>query len=94
PAPRADPALAPGAIVEADLAPGRPLHPGTWAWLLGSEGLAGAEVVLGPPGGALERVPSSDDWAVALNADLARVEAVIYPPASFAVVATRPPLTR
>jgi hypothetical protein len=38
--------------VRSDLAPGRPLHPETWAHLFAESGLAGAQTSPGPPGPA------------------------------------------
>lgn len=83
------PASTESAIVESDLAPGRPLHPGTWCHLLAQEGLAGVETVMGPSQARLERVTGSDEVAAVLNANLARLEEVLYGPVSFAVVGTR-----
>lgn len=77
------------AAVEADLAPGRPLHPGTWRHLLAGEGLVGIEVVMGPSTGRLDRVADGDAGAAVLNANLARLEEVLYGPASYAVTGSR-----
>ncbi len=81
-------------LVEADLAPGRPLHPGTWAWLLGSEGLSNVEVLLAPEAGASAEPASADTAAAPLPSPpdpaLARAVAMLSGPASFAVLATRP----
>jgi hypothetical protein len=89
-------------LVEADLAPGRPLHPETWAWMLSSEGLGDVEVVLAPspgPGAAqgvgaeVTDVPTetSGTWSGQVSTpELARIVAMLSGPTSFAVVATRP----
>jgi SAM-dependent methyltransferase len=76
--------------VEADLAPGRPLHPETWVQLLEAEGFIGAEVHDGPVEG-LAPVPGGDDEASkVLNENLARLNAALFGPSSYAVVARRP----
>ncbi len=72
-------------LVEADLAPGRPLHPETWAWMLGSEGLSNIEVLLGPSPG-----PGSEPSPAPADLELARIAALLSGPTSFAVVGTRP----
>jgi hypothetical protein len=67
--------------VEVDLGAGRPLHAETWAHLLRERGLEVEEVRQGP-----RRTPAPDvagDWA-------ARVDALLFPPSSFAVVARVP----
>lgn len=87
--------------VEADLAPGRPLHPRTWAWLLGSEGMGNVEVLApsraeaagptpGSPGASPPTGgPPGGDLAD-VGDDLTRFAALLRGPSSFAVVATRP----
>ncbi len=75
-----------GGVVEADLAPGRPLHPETWAWLLASEGLNGVEVFWSPEQGS-EPGPAAE---VSTGASVVRLAEMISGPTSFAVVASRP----
>lgn len=57
-------------VIEADLAPGRPLYPQTWAWLLASEGLADVEVIMGPASAGTDLVVGSG--APSVEADGAR----------------------
>lgn len=67
--------------VEVDLGAGRPLHAETWAHLLRERGLDVQGVQHGP-----RRTPAPDvpgDWA-------AQVDALLFPPSSFAVVARVP----
>lgn len=67
--------------VEVDLGAGRPLHAETWAHLLRERGLAVHDVREGP-----RPAPARDvdgEWA-------AQVDALLFPPSSFAVVAARP----
>lgn len=72
--------------VEADLAPGRPLRAETWCHLLGAQHLAARVVDEEPAAGALQPVPGADP---VLAANLDRLNALLYPPAAYAVVATR-----
>ncbi|MGH9301128.1 MAG: hypothetical protein ACRD0I_12310 [Acidimicrobiales bacterium] len=73
--------------VGADLAPGHPLHGATWAHLLEA---AGFEQVRVESKGArpLAVVEGTDDMALALNANVARIDEMLFGPTSFAVVAT------
>lgn len=72
--------------IQVDLAPGRPLHAETWAHLLDERGCA-TEVVQGPAGeGALQPVPKGDK---VLNANIERLNAVLFGPSSFAVIGRR-----
>ena len=64
--------------VEVDLGAGRPLHAETWAHLLRERGLDVAAVHNGPRPNAAPDV--AGEWA-------ARVDALLFPPSSFAVVA-------
>jgi hypothetical protein len=77
------------ALVDADLAPGRPLHPETWQHLLGTRGFRDVEVRLADAPGALTPVPGDDDAIRVLNANLTRLDTVLFPPASFLVTAVR-----
>lgn len=67
--------------VEVDLGAGRPLHAETWAHLLRERGLGVEEVRQGPRRSPAPDVPG--DWA-------AQVDALLFPPPSFAVVARVP----
>lgn len=71
--------------VAADLAPGRPLHGATWVHLLG--GAERAEVLVGPRPDGLRPVSGAPpDMA----ANLHRLDELLFPPASYAVVARLP----
>ncbi len=76
--------------VVADLAPGRPLHPETWVHLLGAHGFTDA-ISHGAPDAAarLEAVPDATPGAQVLNANIDRLNAVLFSPAAFAMVARR-----
>lgn len=71
-------------VVEADLAPGRPLHGATWVALLERRGFLSVVCHEGPPAGGLQ--PTGD---AAVDANLARIEVALFGPASYAVTATR-----
>lgn len=73
--------------VEADLALGRPLHAETWVHLLGRRGIDVLARHDGPPLGMLE--PVADPSATVLNANLARIEKVLFGPASYVVTGAR-----
>lgn len=74
-----------GDPVAADLAPARALHAETWAHLLG--GGDGIEVLAGPRPEGLRQVPGAPpDMA----ANLHRLDALLFPPDSYAVVARFP----
>lgn len=77
--------------VEADLSPGRPLHPETWATLLQARGFADLAIHPGPVERALGPVPGAGEAAEALNADLALLNEVLFRPRTYAVTATRSP---
>jgi hypothetical protein len=77
--------------IVADLAPGRPLHPETWAHLLSVRGLAVDPVRAGPGrSGILEPVPDTTPGAAVLNANAERLERLLFGPGPYAVVAHRP----
>jgi hypothetical protein len=76
--------------VAADLAPGRPLHAETWAALLEAAGFTGIETHLGPVVGGLSPVPGDDETAAAVNANLDRLNEVLFGPAGFCIVAVAP----
>jgi hypothetical protein len=73
-----------GDVVATDLSPGRPLHAETWAHLLERRGFLTVRRHDGPALGALERVGQD-----AMDANLERIEAALFGPASFAVTGTR-----
>ena len=76
--------------VVADLAPGRPLHPETWTHLLRSHGFAGPVSHSAPDDRSrLEAVAEATPAASVLNANIDRLNAVLFSPAAFAVVARR-----
>ncbi|HET9732496.1 MAG TPA: methyltransferase domain-containing protein [Acidimicrobiales bacterium] len=75
--------------IEADLAPGRPLHAATWSYLLERAGFS-CETIDGPTQEVLSEVPGSSATAKAMNANLARLEATLFGPASSAVVGRLP----
>lgn len=76
-------------VVVSDLAPGRPLHAETWVHLLAEEGFTDLEVLEGPSLDGLGRMPGEDPAAAAMNLNLERIDAALFGPASFAVVAVR-----
>lgn len=69
--------------VEVDLGAGRPLHAATWAHLLGERGLDAPAVHEGPRRRPADVPEGLGEWG-------ARIDALLFPPASFAVVASRP----
>ncbi len=76
--------------VAADLAPGRPLHAETWARLLESAGFSGVELHRGPAAEGLTPVPGTDEAAKALNANLERLSALLFGPATYCVLGVAP----
>jgi 2-polyprenyl-3-methyl-5-hydroxy-6-metoxy-1,4-benzoquinol methylase len=76
-------------VLESDLAPGRPLHPETWAHLLEQAGFASVEVELGPAAGGLERVPGPGEAAAAANANFERLNEALFGPVSYSVSGVR-----
>jgi SAM-dependent methyltransferase len=73
--------------VRADLSFGRPLHPQTWMHLASGAGLADVETHPGPAGGSLDAGP---EVPVGVARAFERLEAVLFPPASVAIVGERP----
>jgi len=74
----------------ADLAPGRPLHPETWCHLLGERGFRDLRVDTGSSAGeALRTVPADVGGADVLNANIERLNRLLFTPSAYAVVATR-----
>jgi SAM-dependent methyltransferase len=76
--------------VAADLAPGRPLHPETWVALLEAAGFSGLEIHRGAVEDGLAPVPGSDPTAAAVNANLERLNGLLFGPASYCVVGVAP----
>ena len=70
--------------IQADLSFGRPLHPETWAHVLGEAGLHVIEQQDGRPSEPLHAGP---DVTPELATALGRIEAALFPPTSYAVVA-------
>jgi hypothetical protein len=77
--------------VQADLAPGRPLHADTWVALLQSRGFDQIDVTEGAAGTVLGSVPDDVAGAEAINANVALLNARLFRPSTYAVVATRRP---
>jgi hypothetical protein len=77
------------AVVEADLSPGRPLHPETWAYLFRRAGLEVTATHREAARRRLEPVPGDGPAVDVLNADLARLEEALFGPESFAIVGRR-----
>jgi hypothetical protein len=75
--------------VVADLAPGRPLHPETWAHLLTTHGFCDPVSHAAAGATLLAAVPEATPGAPVLNANIDRLNAVLFSPAAYAVVARR-----
>lgn len=75
--------------VEADLSPGRPLHPRTWSHLLGEAGFVALGFEWGEDGERLERVPGDVPGAPVINADLERLESLLLGPERYLVTGVR-----
>jgi Methionine biosynthesis protein MetW len=76
--------------VVADLAPGRPWHAHTWAYLLSQLGFTDVESVEGPKGEGLGRAAGDDPATAVLNNALERLEPLVSGPVTFCVIATKP----
>jgi SAM-dependent methyltransferase len=76
-----------GDPVQTDLTFGRPLHPETWMHILGEAGFSSIE----RHDGEQDHVPSPADGAVTpeVAEALRELQRVVFPPRTFAVVATR-----
>ncbi|PZS19171.1 MAG: hypothetical protein DLM54_07460 [Acidimicrobiales bacterium] len=77
------------AVVEVDLAPGRPLHPETWCHLLERRGFDDIEAHRGAEEPRLGIVQGAEPEIGVLNANLGLIDRVLFGPASFAVVGVR-----
>src|SRR5690349_21820443 len=75
--------------VAADLSAGRPVHPPTWQHLLGPRGFRDVGVRWSRPPAGLQPVPGDDPAAVVMNANLARLDEVLFPAASYLLTAVR-----
>jgi len=84
----ANPAAAsPDDRVATDLAPGRPLHPETWEYLLRRNGLHVRATEWEPTPAALEPLDGKVQGAAAFNQHLDRLNHLLSPPPTYAVVA-------
>ena len=72
-----------------DLAPGRPLHPETWAHLLETSGFEGVQVIAGGTTRVFEPVPGDDEVAAAINRNFERLEQLLAGATSAAIVGRR-----
>ncbi|MFN8035221.1 MAG: methionine biosynthesis protein MetW [Acidimicrobiia bacterium] len=85
-----DPAAARGAdAVAADLAPARPLRAATWVHLLEQEGVVGLSARGSATRSGLQPVPGDDAVSAAVNANVARLDELLFPPSSYLVTGTR-----
>ena len=76
--------------VVADLTPGRPLHAETWCHLLTERGLGGVKTILAPRSApCLQPVASTVAGADVLNANLERLNEILFAGSDYAVVARR-----
>jgi len=74
----------------ADLAPGRPLHPETWCHLLGERGFGDLRVERAPSAEEpLGAVPADVPGAPAINANVERLNRMLFAGSAYAVVAAR-----
>jgi hypothetical protein len=85
----ATPATSAAARTVTDLAPGRPLHPETWAHLLGTNGFESVRVIAGGTTRVFELVPGDDEVTVAINRNFERLEQLLAGPTSAAIVGRR-----
>jgi SAM-dependent methyltransferase len=76
--------------VMADLAPGRPWHASTWAYLLSQLGFAAVVSYEGPAGAGLGRVSGPDPDSGVVNEAFERLERLVAGTESFCVIATKP----
>jgi hypothetical protein len=75
--------------IAVDLAPGRPLHPETWSHLLVTRGFDVPRMQPAPAEGLLEAVPVAVPGADVLNTNLDRLNALLFAPTAYAVIAHR-----
>ena len=81
--------LAGGSPLVSDLAPGRPLHPETWAHLLARAGFGPPTVLSGGDDRRLEQVTSQGPDAAAINAAIDVVNAALLGPSEYLLVTVR-----
>jgi hypothetical protein len=72
-----------------DLAPGRPLHAETWSHLLAEHGFRRTGLTFGGEDRRLDRVPSSNPDASAINGAIDAVNALLLGPGEYLLVAVR-----
>ena len=75
--------------VQADLSPGRPLHADTWVALLQGRGFEQVDVWDGSIEEALQGVGAEVAGSDAINANVALLNARLFRPSTYAVVASR-----
>lgn len=75
--------------IEVDLSPGRPMHAETWRALLEERGFSSVEVQDGPRLGGLDRVPGGSETAAGMNANIDRLNELLFPPTSVLITARR-----
>jgi hypothetical protein len=75
--------------VAADLSAGRPVHPPTWQHLLGPRGFRDVRLDWSRAPAGLDRVPGDDAAATVMNANLARLNEVLFPAGSYFLTAVR-----
>lgn len=74
--------------VEADLSPGRPMHVQTWIYLLEERGFTVSDLVQAGPTETLQHVEEGPNAGV-VNANIDRLNALLFPPSSSLLVAQR-----
>jgi Methionine biosynthesis protein MetW len=72
-----------------DLAPGRPLHAETWEHLLAQRGFGQISVTFGSDERRLDRVPSTNPDASAINGAIDVVNALLLGPGDYLLIAVR-----
>jgi hypothetical protein len=75
--------------VVSDLSPGRPLHPETWTQLLQHRGFSNPVVHRGAPEGGLVTVAPEAPGADIINANIAKLNHLLFTPPTYAVAASR-----
>jgi SAM-dependent methyltransferase len=75
-----------------DMSHKMPVHPLSLKFLLESSGFAGVEVRYAAPLGEerLGELPGADERTAALNADIDKLNALLYAPPNYAVIGTKP----
>jgi hypothetical protein len=75
--------------IEVDLAGGRPMHAETWKLLLEERGFSHIDVHDGPRLGGLDRVPGGSETAAGMNANIDRLNDLLFSPTSALLVCRR-----